>query len=117
MKKRNFTRVDFTECASFKHEGQVFFGDIKNMSLNGMFIKTSQELPLHAAVEVTIYHSPQTAFRMQAKVVRSEESGLGIQIDSMNVASFTHIRDIVAMQCNDLDLIMRETYKMVGCIH
>lgn len=117
MQKRNFTRVEFSECASVKHEDQVFFGDIKNMSLQGLFIKTDQEVPLSAAVEVTVYLPPNSSFRLLANVVRCEETGIGIQINKMDVHSFAHLRDVVAMQCNDQDLITRETYKMAGCIH
>jgi hypothetical protein len=117
MEKRNFTRVDFSECASIKHDNQVFFGDIQNMSLQGLFIKIHQEVPLNAAVEITVYHSSDSAFRLLANVVRREESGLGMQISGLDVHSFAHLRDVVAMQCNDQELIMRETYKMAGCIH
>lgn len=117
MQKRNFTRVEFSECASVKHEDQVFFCDIKNMSLQGLFIKTDQELPISATVEITIYHPANSSFRLLANVVRCEEAGIGIQINRMDVHSFSRLRDVVAMQCNDLDLIMRETYKMTSCIH
>ena len=34
MQKRNFTRVECSECASVKHEDQVFFGDVKNMIIS-----------------------------------------------------------------------------------
>ena len=117
MEKRNFTRVEFSECASVKHDGQVFFGDIKNMSLQGLFIKTDQEKPLNTAVEITIYNAPNSSFRLHANVVRCEKNGLGMQIKGMDVNSFVYLRNVVAMQCNDQGLVMRETYKMVSCIN
>jgi PilZ domain-containing protein len=116
MEKRNFTRVDFSECASIKHDNQVFFGDIKNMSLQGLFITIHQELPLNTEVDITVYHSSDSSFRLRASVVRREETGHGMQINGMDVNSFAHLRDLVAMQCNDQELVMRETYKMAGCI-
>lgn len=117
MEKRNFTRVDFFECASVKHEDNVFFGDIKNMSLQGLFIKTDEDIPLKTPVEITVYHSPNSSFNFNADVVRCEDTGIGIQIKKMDVHSFVYLRDAVATQCNDLDLLMRETYKMAGCIN
>lgn len=116
MKKRCFTRVDFSECASVKHDDQVFFCDTQNVSLQGLFIKTCQELPLNTAVEITIYRSPDSSFRLNAKVVRCDQMGLGMQIKRIDAHSFVHLRDVVAMQCNDQDLIMRETYMMAKCI-
>jgi PilZ domain len=117
MDKRNFTRVEFSECASVKHDGQVFFSDIKNVSLQGMFVQTNQDVPLHATVEITVYRPPDSSFRVQANVVRCEKTGLGLTIKDMDVNSFVHLRELVTTRCNDQDLIMRETYKMAGCIH
>ena len=117
MQKRNFTRVEFAECASVKHEDQIIFADIKNMSLQGLFVKTGQEIPLNALVEITIYNSPNSSVLLNANVVRREENGIGMQIKGMDVHSFVYLRDVVAKQCNDQDLIMLETYKMASCIH
>lgn len=116
MQKRNFTRVEFTESASIKHGDQVFFGDIKNMSLRGLFIKTKQKIPLNAALEITVHHSPNSSIHLHTNVVRCDETGFGMQINKMDVHSFIHLRDIVATQSNDQNLIMRETYKMAACI-
>jgi len=116
MEKRNFTRVEFSECASVRHDGQVFFCDTKNVSMHGLFIETDQELPLNAAVEITVYYSPDSSFRLNADVVRREEMGLGVQVKRIDVHSFVHLRDVVARQCNDQDIIMRETYSMARCI-
>lgn len=109
--------MDFYECASVKHEDQVFFGDIQNISLQGLFIRTDQEIPLNAKVEVTVYHAPNSSIYLQAYVVRREKAGIGMQINRMDVNAFVHLRDTVAMHCNDHDLILLETYKMAGCIH
>jgi len=116
MDKRNFTRVDYTECASVKHDDQVFFCDIKSISLQGMFVKTTQEIPLNSPVEITIYHPPDDSFRFYADVVYFGENGLGMRIKRMDVQSFVHLRDVVAMQCNDNELITRETYRVTSCI-
>ncbi len=117
MPKRKFTRVDFSECVSVNHEDQVFFGDIKNVSLQGLFIKTDQPVPLRAVVDITVYQFCNSSFRLHANVIRCEKNGIGFQIQKIDVNSFACLRDVVAMHCNDLDLIMRETYQMIGCIH
>jgi hypothetical protein len=117
MEKRNFTRVEFSEGASIKHENQLFFGDIKNVSLQGLFIKTSHEVPLHSPLQVTVYFSPNTSIYLNANVVRCEENGIGVQIKGMDVNSFVHLRNAISLQCKDQGLIMRETYKITNCIH
>jgi hypothetical protein len=117
MESRNFTRVDFCECVSIKHDDQIFFGDIKNLSLQGLFIKTPEKLPLSTPVEITFFFSRNSSMYLNANVVRCEEAGLGIQISGMDVKSFVHLRNVVSMQCNDHDLLMQETLKVTNCIH
>lgn len=87
------------------------------MSLQGLFIETKQEVPLNAAVDVTVYHSPNSSIRFRVNVVRCEKTGIGMKIENMDINSFAHLRDIIAMQCNDQYLIIRETYKMTSSIH
>ncbi|MEI6703241.1 MAG: PilZ domain-containing protein [Deltaproteobacteria bacterium] len=117
MEHRNFTRVSYCECASVKHDDQAFFGDIENVSLQGLFIKTPQKVPINTPVEITVYFSQSSSMYLNANVVRCEDTGLGIQISKMDVNSFVHLRNAVSMHCNDQDILMRETFKVTSCIH
>ena len=117
MENRNFTRVNYCECASIKHDNQMFFGDIKNVSLQGLFIQTHQKVPLHTPVQITVYFSKNLSIYLNANVVRCEYAGIGIQISGMDVNSFVQLRNAVSMKCNDQDLIMQETLKVTNCIH
>ena len=117
MENRKFTRVDYCECVSIKHENQLFFGDLKNVSLQGMFIKTTQKMPLNTPVEITVYFSQKSSIYLNANVVRCENAGIGIQKSGMDVNSFVNLRNAVTMHCDDHDLIMRETFKVTNCIH
>ena len=117
MDKRNFTRVNFSAAASIRYNDQVIVGDIENLSLQGMFIKTSHAIPLNTPLDVTVHPDSKASFNLQASAVRCNGTGLGMQIREMDVMSFVHIRNAVALHCNDHDEVMRETYKVVGCIH
>ncbi len=115
MESRIFPRVEFSEFASVRHEGEVFFCDTENVSLQGLFIKTDQDLPLNTEVEITIYHSLDSSLRLIANAVHRGETGLGMQIKRIDILSFVRLWGMVAMQCNGQD-IMRETQSMTGCI-
>jgi hypothetical protein len=117
MTQRNFIRVPFSECASIKHDDQVFFGNIENISLQGMYIKTGQDLTLNTPVDVAVYFSPISSFYVTADVVRRDPLGVGVQIKDIDVKSFVYLRDLVAKQCNDQDLVLRETFKVTSYIH
>lgn len=117
MENRNFIRVQFPECASIKHDGQMFFANIKDASLQGFYINTNQSLPVCTPLQITVYLSPHSSIHLNAEVVRCEDSGMGVQIKGMDVNSFVRLRNAISLKCEDHDLIMRETFKMTNCIH
>ena len=117
MDKRNFIRVNFSAAASINFNGQVIAGDIENLSLHGLFIKTSREIPLNTPLDVTVHPDSNASFNLKVSAVRRNCSGLGMQIQEMGVLSFVHIRNVVALQCDDYDEIISETYKVVRIIH
>lgn len=117
MEKRYFTRVEFIEHASIKHDNLQFLGDIQNICLQGLFVKTKYSVPLHTPLQVTVFCSPDSSIHLNANVVRCDKNGLGLQIRKMDVTSFVQLRNMVATQCKDHGRIMRETYKVTNCIH
>lgn len=117
MTKRNFIRVPFSDCASIKHENSVFFGKIENISLQGMYIRTTEELSLHTPVEVVVYFSPDDSFNFSADVVRHDTNGIGVQIKDMDVKSFAGLRDLVIKRCHDQERVLRETFRVTKSIH
>ena len=117
MNNRNFSRVSYSVGASVKYGNSLIICNTDNLSLHGMYLKTDQEIPLNMPVSVTVYHSSQSSLKFDAKVVRREESGVGVQISSLNVKSFVQLRDIVADNSKDRGSVMLETFKMLECIY
>lgn len=114
--KRLCTRVKLQECVSIRYGTQVFFADTQDVSLQGIYVRTEQDLPLHATINVTLYHAPAYSIHVQGDVVRREPGGFGMKIRQMDVNSFTCLRNIVTVKCNDYELTMRETLKASHCI-
>lgn len=117
MDNRNFTRVNYTVGASITYGNEVIFCNTDNLSLRGMYLKTGHDIPLNIPVQVTIYNSNQSSLKATAWVVRREENGVGLQINSLNVDSFVQLRNIVTENSKDQGAILQETYKMLKCIH
>ncbi len=113
---RHFTRVNYSVGASVKYGNNVAICNTDNLSLRGMYLKTEEEIPLDASVNITIYHSSQASLKFGAKVVRKESTGVGVQIDDLNANSFAQLRNLVAENSKDQGKIMQETYKMLSCI-
>lgn len=110
-RQRRFTRVDFTVNALIKGEDAVFRGEVANLSLHGIFIKTDQFLPVGSLVEITICLTevqPEVVIHVNAVIVRSDARGIAFQFAKIDVDSFTHLRSIIAYQKGDGDAIMEE---------
>jgi PilZ domain len=117
MEKRYFTRVQCAEGASVKFGGQRFFGDVENICLQGLFIKTKHSIPVNTSLDLTVYFSSDKLIHLNADVVRSDDTGVGVKIRKMDVNSFVQLRNAVAKHCNDHGRIMRETYRVTNCIN
>jgi hypothetical protein len=117
MDNRNFTRVNYSAGASVRYGIEVALCNTGNLSLHGMYLKTDHDIPLNAPVNVTLYHSSQEPLKVNAKVVRKEVTGVGLQINNLNVKSFVQLRNIVTEHSSDKGAVMQETFKMLKCIY
>ena len=117
MDNRNFTRVNYSVGASVRYGNEVVLCNTDNLSIHGMFLKTDHDIPLNIPVNVTVYHSNQVSLKVNAKVVRREDYGIGLQIKNQNVNSFVQLRNIVTENCSDKGVVMQETFKMLKCIY
>ena len=117
MEKRQFVRVQLPECASIKYNDHTCFANIKNASLQGLFIEINRDVPLDTNLQITVFMPSNTSIRLNANVVRHEQSGVGVKIQSMDVNSFVNLRNVISKSCHDFNGLMSETYKMTSCIH
>ncbi len=112
MVKQNGTKSDFERR---KHERVEFLtsirviidsdgkkidvkGDSKDLSLKGVFIPTKLKASIGSPCSVKIFlsgASDDIKLNIHGVVARAEEKGLGIVFDSIDVDSFTHLKNIV----------------------
>lgn len=113
---RNFTRVELAAGARIETDQAQVPGDVANISMNGMFIRTRQQLPVDNTVRVFIYPGADEEIHVQARVLRSSEGGSALKIEKMELDSFVKLRNIISEKCDDQEVIMREVFKVVGNI-
>jgi len=117
MNHRHFTRVNYNVGASLSFGNEVLFCNTGNLSLRGLFLKTDHDIPLNTPVQVTVYKSNQESLRVNARVVRKDDNGVGLKISYLDVNSFVQLRKIVTEFCTDPGAVTQETFKMLKCIH
>lgn len=116
LNKRNFTRVEYSVGASIRYDDNVIFGHVQDLSLCGMFIRTDGEVPFEKPVQVTVYNDAISSFKLYAQVVHRDTGGMGFQVSKIDVKSFNSLRNIVEQKCNNQNVVMAETFKMLDRI-
>lgn len=83
-------------------------GSSKDLSLSGVFIKTDYMIPLDAKCDVEIRLSGSIEplmLRMKGMTVRQEPSGTAVVFESMDLDSYTHLKNIVRYNTSDPDTV------------
>ena len=109
--KRHFSRVGFKVSALLQSDGTVLKGEVKDVSLRGMYLVTEELLPIGSPVEITIFLSasePPIVINVTGVVARLVPGGIGCAFDKMDVDSFTHLRSIISYQGGDESKAMAE---------
>lgn len=109
--RRQFTRVPFHIIAAVEFQGEIVEGRVSDLSMKGLFVTTQRSVPEGEFVAVTLRMpdtNPPLEFRLRALVVREIPAGIGLQICESEIQSFTHLRNIVAMQSDDPDRVLEE---------
>ncbi len=112
MEKRRFKRVLFRTEAIVQYGDQTFTGEVADLSLRGMLVKSSRMIPLGETVKAKILLSGSTSelsIQVDGTVVRHQErEGFGIQFHEMDVDSFVHLRNVVIYNSGDPAQVMEE---------
>lgn len=104
------TRVDFNTqiiltVDSSDSESQIE-GSSKDLSLKGVFVNTTEEIPLGAKCKVKVLLTgmiEEIVLQMQGDVVRKTPSGIAIDFNLMDIDSYTHLKSIVKYNASESD--------------
>jgi hypothetical protein len=113
MGTRKFSRVDFRVDATIKTAERQFQGDVKDLSMNGMFMLTAERLQLGDPVDISIIltgTSPQIDVNFSGIVSRVDENGIGFTFKKMDLDSYTHLKNIVAYNIDDVEKVLEEIH-------
>ncbi|MFO7748714.1 MAG: PilZ domain-containing protein [Desulfobacteraceae bacterium] len=108
--KRRHTRVDFLTSILLRSKGSEILasGNSKDLSLKGVFVSTEKKLEKGTTIEVEIILSGSgktIELFMEAVVARVEPHGLGIDFKTMELDTYTHLKNIVLYNKQEHDEI------------
>lgn len=90
MKNRRYERTDCQTEALIRYRGAAIKGEVENLSLKGLFVKTDQKIDVGEQVEISIFfHGADSdlSFSLQATVIRAAEHGIGFNFQKIDVDS------------------------------
>ena len=106
--RRKCSRVAFTTDIHIHLETKdkeiEIQGYSKNLSLNGIFVNTDERIELETTCEIRIRLTgsvDKIELQIKGRVARISNNGMGIVFDSMDVDSYSHLKNIV--QYNSID--------------
>jgi hypothetical protein len=117
MEKRHFSRVEYHIHAVITCDGETIQAEVENLSLKGMLVRSDRVLPEGKPVAITITLSsvtPPVEIHLNGLVVRAHGGELGFAFDRIELDSFMHLRNIVAICTGDADSVMDEFIEFVG---
>jgi len=116
MEKRVFSRILFQAEAVVEYGGETIKGQVENLSLNGMFLKTHEKISQDEAVEIKIFlsgASSDLSINLRGAVVRLDSDGVAIQFKEMDLDSFVHLKNILTYNRGDESEVMEEFYRFL----
>jgi len=98
MPHRKFRRIQFETKAMVSVLHQTFEAHTENLSVNGLYIRTEQRLPVGNQAEIMLRipsASSNPSFTAQVKVVRSDVHGIAFQFRSLDHDSFSRLQTVI----------------------
>jgi hypothetical protein len=107
--RRKNTRVVFHVAATVRFGGDVFERlAIRNLSLRGVYFEGISGRSLGEKCEVVLFltgASNELKLNMAGKVVRQDDSGVGVQFEEIDIDTFYHLKNIVYYNADDPDQV------------
>ncbi len=109
QEKRKFSRVPFStriDVVMDPHGDKTKLSlNSDNLSLRGAFVQTEKKFQQGTACNIIIYLTgsiEDIKLQIQGKVARQDNAGIGIVFDVMDVDTYTHLKNIVKYNKNDV---------------
>ena len=118
MDNRKFPRTDLRIKAAIRGEEGEITGDVENVSLNGLFVRSdgakvlNVQEPVEVQIELTGKNS-KLKIECSGRIIRSDERGVGIHVEVLGVDTFMQGRNLMAFAADEKDRLEKELAKFI----
>lgn len=118
---RRFTRIPYQSEVLMNANGQWFRGLSENLSLYGIYIKTSEKFNTNSVVELTISvpnnmaaHDDRSNIDVNSVVVRQDIDGTGFEFKQVDVDAFLNLKSVISSRTENKAMVMDEFYNYLS---
>lgn len=109
--KRYFSRINFTARTQIEFSGNVYEGELLDLSLRGALLSFKDQVPMkmNDSCTLIIYlHSSDIKLLFEAVLTHIHKNNLGFKFVSEDVGTMTHLRNLLSLNVGDYDKITDE---------
>lgn len=111
MNERRFRRVPFDAEVRLAAGGEEWRGHLLDIALRGALLECDPAVPLPTGTPTALsipLPGSEIALDFEAELVHREENRLGFRFLHLDLATFTHLRALLALNSGDADGIRNE---------
>lgn len=113
MERRKFTRIPFASHSMVRYRGTVIEGEVQNVSLNGLLLKTSHTPGVGEDVFVRLWvphGDSELRLDFTAVIVRHVSGGMAVRFTGMCLESYGELLNIISRNLNDHQKVFGEFF-------
>jgi len=114
--RRKYRRIEFQAPAFIEHNNRTTFGEIRNVSNMGAFLKTDGKFSVNDSVQLSIYFLEGAAtlsVTIPGTVARLADGGVGLFSPHLDVYKLLHMEHLLAFHKGNAQRLTDEFYEYV----
>ena len=111
MTGRENLRIEYQIKTTIKYQDNIFEVNANNLSMEGIFVQTSESIPINSMVNLIlelITDTSSMSLNINGSIMRKDKNGYAINFTDVDINSFIVLRNIVAHESFDEDKIIKE---------
>lgn len=109
--KRHFSRINFTASTQIEFNGNVYEGELLDLSFRGALLGFKVPVPLKmndcCVINISL-HSSDIKMVFDAEVTHIHDDNIGFKFISIDVETMIHLRNLLSLNVGDYDKITDE---------
>lgn len=114
--RRRYRRIEFQAPAFIEYDNRTTFGEIRNVSNQGAFLKTDGKFAVNDTVQLSIYFlegSATLSVTVPGTVARLADGGVGLSSPHLDVYKLLHLEHLLAFHKGNPQRLTDEFYEYI----